>query len=126
MCTGTTTNSFRSAVFPAESGSCPVVTASDNRFLNERICICGVELRNKKKKTAVLLFFHRPCGTRNCGDETWVTPRLPAAIVVGGPGSFTVTVDALKVDLTKNHEPDKGAELFDVFDVEVIIYTAYE
>ena len=71
-----------------------------------------------------MLFFHRPCDVKNCGTETWVTPRLPATIAVDPP-NFTVTVNATyatDVPLTKNHQPDKGAILTETIDVKDIFY----
>ncbi len=128
-CLGNTTNSIRSVRFPAEDGVCEVevTDTTEGEFGEGPLCPCGVELRHTKKKTEIMLFFHQPCTTLHCGAETWVSPRLPAVFNEspdgGGNFSFEVLDGADLVDLTKNHEPFKGATMMEVFSVAGIIYT---
>ena len=126
MCMGTSEKGL-SAGFPLNN--CPVRLA-DDRFPTRDYCLFAVDVKNTRKETSVMFFFHEPCG-EHPGTGVWRTLRLPATVVldteVGGP-DFTVTeVDGSfqNVELTKNHQPFKEESLSEKFSVVGdIVYTA--
>ncbi len=120
FCTGITVTKL-SLRFPATACA---VTLTDEFFGTRDYCLCAVSVRNTKKKTDVQLNFHHPCGVLHCGADAWHTPSLPATIVVGPPGDFTITVDAPNnVELTKINNPGKGTTLTNRIFVGPLDYT---
>ncbi len=114
----------REAGFPLDG--CPVRLA-DDRFPTRDYCLFAADVKNTRKETSVMFFFHEPCGVTP-GTGVWRTLRLPATVVVGGPGNFTVTEvggSFQNVELKKNHQPFKEEPLSDKFSVVGgIVYTA--
>ena len=89
-------------------------------------CLFAADVKNTRKETSVMFFFHSPCGDHP-GTGVWRTLRLPATLAGGPPGDFTVTVDSpFDVVLTKNHQPFKEVSLTDRISVKdgEIVYTA--
>ena len=123
FCTGTSEKGL-SVGFPLDE--CPVTLNDTNVPFGERdYCLFGVQVKNTNKETSVMLFFHEPCGVMP-GTGVWRTLRLPATVVVGGPGDFKITVDSpfdVDVVLTKNHQPFKEVPLTDTITVGDIVYT---
>ncbi len=124
FCTGTSDKRL-SVGFPLDA--CPVTLNDTNvPFGTRDYCLFVAEVKNTRKATSVMLFFTNPCGEHH-GTGVWRTLALPATIVVGPPGEFTVTVDEPfdeNVVLTKNHEPYKEVPLTDTISVGDIIFTA--
>ena len=122
ICTGTTGMGL-DVGFPLDN--CPV-TLADDRFPPRPYCLFAADVKNTRKETSVMFFFHEPCGDHP-GDGVWRTLRLPATVVVGGPGNFTVTEvngSFQNVELKKNHQPFKEEPLSDKFSVVGgIVYT---
>ena len=121
-CTGTADDGLNVG-FPLDG--CPVKLAdADGPFPTQDYCLFAVDVKNTRKETSVMLFFLNPCGEHH-GIGVWRTLRLPATIVVAGPGDFTVTVDQPNnLVLTKNHQPFKEEPLADTITVGDIIFTA--
>ncbi len=123
MCMGTTEKGL-SAGFPLNNCQ---VTLADDRFPPRPYCLFAADVKNTRKETSVMFFFHSPCGDHP-GDGVWRTLRLPATVVVGGPGNFTVTEvfgSFQNMELTKNHQPFKEVPLSEKFSVVgPIVYTA--
>ncbi len=124
FCTGTSDKRL-SVGFPLDA--CPVTLNDTNvPFGTRDYCLFVAEVKNTRKATSVMLFFTNPCGEHH-GTGVWRTLALPATIVVGPPGDFTVTVDEPfdeNVVLTKNHQPFKETPLTDTISVGDIIFTA--
>jgi len=73
-----------------------------------------------------MFFFDNSCEKAGCGD-VWNSANLPASIVMGSSGDFTVTEvenSFEKVELTKNHQGGMGTPLQPTIDVGDIVYTA--
>ncbi len=123
LCMGTAEDGL-DVGFPLDG--CPV-ELDDDRFTPARnYCLFAADVKNTRKETSVMFFFHEPCGVHP-GTGVWRTLRLPATIVFAGPGDFTVMeVDGSFDDvvLTKNHQPFKEEPLTDTITVGDIVYTA--
>ncbi len=124
FCTGTTEKDL-DVGFPLNN--CPVRLNDTNAPFGTRdYCLFAADVKNTRKETSVMFFFHEPCGVHP-GTGVWRTLRLPATLAGGPPGDFTVTVDSPfdeNVVLTKNHQPFKEEPLTDTITVGDIVYTA--
>ncbi len=90
-------------------------------------CLFAVDVKNTRKETSVMFFFHNPCG-EHPGTGVWRTLRLPATVKISvgnEPGVFRVMEvfgSFQDVVLTKNHQPYKEVPLTDTITVGDIVY----
>jgi hypothetical protein len=91
-------------------------------------CLFQLSVKNTRKETSAMLFFTNFCGFDPTApnDSVYNTGRIPAEILVGDSGNFTITVTNPQggVVLTKVVQPDKGSLLDEKIFVGDIVYTA--